>query len=233
MNDLKIYLDLPATHQLYSAGLALLDKYGGNAHATAISKLSPGPFGNNRFQLLQLLSKLYESPPGYTPTEVVVHQPVSKTIELTPSTNEEINLLIALRKARQYRAQCSQQFHACSTDEERAGVCDLIDKATANIKQLKQDYEYLKSTGQLPAPKDEYSAPLPDTEEELAKEQTRLSSQRLKVENRIIHLLGLKENSSKRKKIPELEDKLRLINARWAAVRFKRKKLEHESKEND
>jgi hypothetical protein len=178
---------------------------------------------------MQLLEELAKATPKQPAIVQVQAAPVSVQ-ELTPQNGQELDVLLQLRKARQRRAQCSQQLHACDTDEDRAAVCDLIDRATKEVHRLEKQYSHLKRHGTLPIEEDR---PLPTTLEELQKERDRISSQRLKVEQRLLFLYSLPENSRKRKHIPDNERKLREINARWIAARWHLKKMTYEPKEND
>jgi uncharacterized protein YhaN len=234
MNDLQEYIKLPKSHQLYSTGLSLLRKYGQEHYPAELQKLSVGPMGNNRLQLMQLLKKICSQPISAKPSVIRVHAAPVQTSDITPTNGKEIELLLQLRKARQNRAKCSQQLHGCHSDTERAQVCDMIDRASAEVKSLEQQYNHLKATGSLPPEEeDDFNIPLPNTLDDLKKEQTRLSSLRLKTEKRLIYLYNLPDNSRKRNQIPGYEKKLRSINARWSAVRLKCKQIEYESEEND
>jgi len=230
MKAIEQYLNQPATHQLYSEGLKLAQENATVTDSALLAQLAVGPMGNNRHKLMQLLERLAASPTVQS-NSVKVHAAPVAVQELTPSNSHELDLLLLLRKARQKRAQASQQLHACDSDQERAQVCDMIDRASEGVKKLEQQYSHLKRHGSLPLEEDEA---LPNTVDGMKKERDRLSSKRLKVENRLLYLYNLPEGSRKRKQIPDQEAKLQSINFRWLAVRWKLKQLEyHESEKDD
>lgn len=231
MKEIRAYLSQPESDRLWSEGLALLAKHGFPQYATLYDELQVGPMGRNPTRLLQALDSLqHQRPAG--PAQVVVETPKSPTLA-PPKTSSEVEALLLLRRAKQRRAQCSQQFHTCNTDEERAEVCDLIDRATAEIRKQEIAVAHLQRFGTLPSPAEAEDAPLPDSEEELEREQTRCSSQILKLENAIVHLMTLPETSKKREKLPEKQDQLRHVYARKQAVRLKRRLLKAQADEEN
>lgn len=231
MKEIRQYLEQPSGHQLYSQGLHLAQKYASTEHAPLLSQLKAGPMGSNRQRLIDMLRKIAGTPVLQS-TTVEVHASPEPVSEMTPQSSHEIDLLVQLRRARQHRAMCSQNLHTANSDAERAAVCDTIDRATTKVKNLEKKYAFLKKHGRLPVEQVSFD-PLPTTLEDLRREGARLASQRLKVENRLLYLYTLPENSRKRKQIPDNEEKLRAINARFLAVRFEKKKLEYEPEEND
>lgn len=220
MDAIRTYLALPSGERSYTEGLKLLEEFGGLAHAVAYAAFSKGPQGNNRQKLFNLLRSLpaQAAPVRAANIEVQATQPDT----LTPSNASEVSLLVGLRKAKQDRAKCSQQFHTCSTDQERAEVCALIERATERIRKLESDLAKLQRYGAIEAPKEEEEVlPIPDDDEGLRNEQRRLNSQRLKLEKRIVLLMSLPESDKRRKQLPYKERQLRALNARKQAVRMK------------
>jgi hypothetical protein len=229
MDAIRTYLAAPSGERSYTEGLKLLEEFGGMAHAVAYAALAKGPMGNNRQKLFNLLQSLpAQSPP---PRAEAIEVQASKPALLTPSNASEVSLLVALRKAKQERAKCSQQFHTCNTDQERAEVCVLIEMATERIRKLEADLAKLQRYGAIEVKQEEEELPIPDDLEGLRNEQRRLNSQLLKVENTIVMLLSLPESDKRRKKLPEKEKQMRHLNARKQAVRIKIRSINIEQDE--
>lgn len=219
--NINEYLGLDENKRLYSLGLKLLHDHGLPEYASQYQLLKAGPMGQNRYKLFTILNKLKSSSPPKA-VQITIEKPAVKS--LTPSSRTELDLLLALRKAKQKRAQCSQQFHTCKTDNDRAAVCDLIDKATANIKQIEKDLAHVQQFGKLPEKTIQHD-PLPETLDELKLESSRISSNILKVEKRISYLEALPPTDKKRKGLAERQGKLQALIARKQACRKRIQKL--------
>lgn len=231
---LEEYLNLPENERLYSDGLAILKEHGLPMFAPEFAHLQAGPMGNNRRRLFDVLAKIPENKGPIVRAEITVQSQDAYAQNIAPSSRAELDLMLQLRRQKQQRAKCSQQFHSCDTDAERAEVCTLIDKATEAMRDTEKRLAYVQRHGRLPEIETEPAEPLPDDPEELEKIQFRLSSQILKVEKRIVYLLALPANSPKRKQLREKEALLHKLTARKTAVRLKRKaiSLQDEPEEN-
>lgn len=226
MEDLQTYLNLPDTHRLYSAGLALFAKYAMAQHSQHYAQLILGPFSGNPDTLHRCLKAVAATPPPpvAAPTVIRMEQP-KRALSMAPQTSQEIDITLELRKLRHQRMQTSQKFHACPDGSEgnaaRALICDRIDALSREIKRTEDQLLYLKKYGQLP-PDDgaEDFGPMPTTMKEALAERARLSSHILKVEKRLIHLNTLRPTDKKREKIPDVEDKLRALVVRKSEVRM-------------
>lgn len=93
--------------------------------------------------------------------EVFEQKPdTEKPAELTESEIQQIRRSIV--KMYTERAILSNSFHACTTDKERARVCDHLDVVQNKIKAAHLKIEYYEENGALPAdpapdlPKDPY-----------------------------------------------------------------------------
>lgn len=234
MEDLRTYLALSPNEQLYSEGLQLFRQYAMASHAQYYTKLAPGPFVGNREKLLLCLREASALPhqPAPKPTVVTIEAP--KAAPRVPTNQKEFELAIQLRKLRHQRKQSSQQFHGCDPtttgDAERALICDRIDAINIEIKTAAAKLTYLQQYGHLPKEVEEQAKPLPDTIEACKKERSLLSSNILKVENRIAFLLTLPPNSSKRRKqLPGKNEQLQQLVSRRTSIRIKIKQLENDA----
>lgn len=228
MNDeIRTYLAMPDTHRLYSAGLKLLAAYGLPTYQQQYTELSTGgPVGGNRSSLMAILgalSSVKEPPPA------AAIQPKSVTPKTGEELNTEVDLLLSIRRMRQERAKLSQQFHSCATDEERAAVCDAIDKQNQLIAKREGEISYFQRHRQMPQdPTPLIEGDLPTTEQELSDLRRRLSSNILKKEKAIDTLLSLPETHSRRSRLPKLQADLNLLMARRDLVRRKIRTIRNE-----
>lgn len=219
MDAIATFLAQPLDERSYTEGLRLLEAHGGFAYAADYAKLAKGPMGGNRHRLFLLLRQLPRQAEKVQAAHIEVH--ATQPDLLTPNSPNEISALMALRKAKQDRAKCSQQFHTCHTDAERAEVCALIERATERIRKLQGELARLQQ-GIKPAEEaEEEELALPDDEEALAAENARIGSRKAKVERRVLHVLALPETDRNRKKLPAYEEQLRKMNARQQAIRIK------------
>lgn len=235
MNEIRDYLNKPATMRLYSEGMQLFQKYALFLPQFSMhwSTLMVGPRGNNKQVLedcLNQVSKLAPSAP-IQPTEVITKQPASN---LVVKTNHEIDRLLEIRRLRQELAKASQRFHDYDTDADRALICDLIDRITEEIREKDSQLAQLQKFGKLPVKEPvEAHKPLPETYEELMAERTRTNNNRLKVEKRIEHLQSLPPNSLKRRDLPAKELQLHALVSRHIAIQKRIEKIRNERKNED
>lgn len=235
MNAIETYLDKPETHQLYGEGFSLFSEYRGHRWPKVFEKLSVGPMGNNKQELLLYLRKICSEPlPGTTTVVYVNPEPSIDTGDYSPPPKEvatELTLQKRLKALRQKRARASQSFHSCKSDEERAGVCDQIADINQDIKITIAEIEYFRTHGRPKAPEVKTGFILSDDMEELTKRQNRLRSNILKVEKRIEFLLDLPEKDRKRKQIPKKQDQLREMYSEVEAIVQKRNKIKKQERD--
>jgi hypothetical protein len=224
MLDLKTYLQLPERQRLYSEGMALLHRHGLPQYSAEYNLLNIGPMGNNRHKLFAILKKLQETPAIARPVLVEIADNRLPVDDLKPKSKIELELMLKLRKLKQQRAQCSQQFHSCDTDQQRAEVCDLIDKATAAIRKAEKELHHLQRFGALPKNEIE-NKPIPTDLEELRLELARVDSHIGKVERRLDYLLELPDTHVKKKTLPATEEKCRSLYIRQRAIKRAIRKL--------
>ena len=240
MDDLRTYLSLPSSQQLYSAGLQLFERYAMARYSHQHQRLAAGPFVGNKEILLQCLNDIYKQPPKTAPARPVIQVEAPKQAAQLPTNKEEINLALELRQLRLQRMQTSQQFHSCAEGSEgdaaRALICDQIERITKQIKDTEYKLSYLQQYNHLPPEDDEQLTfpEIPDTVEACGQEKTRLSSWILKIEKRIVYLLSLPENSSKRKaQLPVQQNKLHQLVVHREAVRIRQLQLKNENEEEE
>lgn len=236
MNEIKQYLDTPETHRLYSTGVALLAKYGLPAYQAQYGKIAGAPTANNREELLRILKLLEKqnapstAPAGAAGVAINISVPPPAAEDLAST---EVKLLLDVRRMRQERAKLSQQFHSCQSDEERAAVCDAIERQNQVIAKQEGVIAYFQRHRKMPRAVEEYvDTPLPENEKELIDARRRLSSNILKKEKMIDFVLSLPETDRSRAKLPKYEKELNYMLAKRTQIRQKLKDL-REAKEEE
>lgn len=230
MNDLQQYLSLPATHRLYSAGLSLFNKYGGELrHDPRYTKLQSGPFGRNPELLHELLCQIAKNPPAApapilpsntraASIEVITEEKQTHKDALLRQVNKE--LIAAWKK----RKQLSDRFWDMDTDEERADNSDRIATQQKIINQLDAELRYVKQHGKRMPTEDENFV-LPDSDAELSVLQNRKQSHKAKL---IRDIEGLRKKGGKDKKIAEKEEVLQNIVIQIQLIKEKRECLKQQ-----
>ena len=104
--------------------------------------------------------------------------------------------------------KCSNHFHECKSDDERAANSRSIRVIWGKILEVKDRIEYYEQHGELPAPTDEERFPIPDDLVEIVKKQLSLRAQISQRKRQLDGLAGLHESDPERAKIPDIEAKL-------------------------
>lgn len=104
--------------------------------------------------------------------------------------------------------KCSNHFHECKSDDERAANSRSIRVIWGKILEVKDRIEYYEQHGELPAPADEERFPIPDDLVEIVKKQLSLRAQISQRKRQLDGLAGLHESDPERAKIADIEAKL-------------------------
>lgn len=235
MNAVETYLAMPDTERLYSAGLELFRQYGYNQWPSLWERLQLGPLGRNRELLETHLKQLAGSSldaPVIPPRPQIIIKQAEPEQKKVPAGVLEYELLKKIRHHRQNRARYSQTFHNCSTDEERALVCDAIQAENDIIKAIGGKIAYVKRFGKLPPEQEPEEFILPNNLKELSTVLNRTSSNILKVEKRIEIILTLPDNSRKRADLPAKYDQLRELQTRRELIKDEIKRLKNEQEKD-
>lgn len=236
MDAIKTYLDTPPANQLYSVGFKLFTQHRVGRWPKVFEKLSLGPLGRNKDELLTYLRKILDEPPPNPP--LIVYNPSKAAVEPQNSSpaKESVSLGSLEKKLRglyQQRAKTSQSFHDCNSNESRALVCDQIEIINTQIKEAVANIEYFKIHGRLKLAETPVEFALPDNDTQLAKRQRQIRSNILKVENRLSFLMDLPTKDRRRKKIPEKETQLRELYSEVEAIVAKRNELKRDVSKKD
>ena len=215
MNEVRRYLTLPTTEQLYSEGMTLFGKYAMVKHGHLYPKLALGPIPGNKDALLIALKDVQDTvghaPPTPTVAEPTVVIPARKPTEAPPVTDDEIDLVVRLRQLRHKRMQASQQFHSCKDgqdgDAERADICDIIAGYSKEIKRVEGTLEYVRKNGKMPRVKTA-DVNIPDDYDELIKLRNSLSYRIFQDEKLLAKYYNYPDGHPMRKRIDKTNDRM-------------------------
>jgi len=238
MTEIQQYLDLPDSHRLWSLGLELFKRYGISRRPDLLAKFQHGPLGYNRRELEEYLqsiahlSQAQATPEPAKPPQVIVHR--STGSDLLPQDDPLIRRqFVHLRHLRQEQARTAQSFHNCTSDADRAAVCDKLDLILEEIRATDGRVEHIRLYGTLPKPPEPEAFEVPEDLKELKRLRNRKASHILKVEKRIEHLLSLPEKHRKRAKLPEYQAKLRDLSSQKAQIIQKIEQLRNGDEEEN
>ncbi|MEL6142779.1 MAG: hypothetical protein AAFU67_14310 [Bacteroidota bacterium] len=221
MDTISDYFALPKSHRLYSHGLQIYIAHLAASNPRLTAQLTKGPIGNNQLLLDNALEVLR---PEYNQAATTLSRNSLRIVP--PHTGSglinESSLVSERRKLLQLRAKTSQQFHDCSSDEDRAEICEQLDSITKEVRKVEGDIEYFRLYGHAPPPPPEekkVAGKLPTSKNELATLRSQLSSRRWKVEKALIKLLELPNGNPKRSKISDKRAELESIEAQLKIVK--------------
>lgn len=232
MDEIRDYLQKPASQRLYSEGMRLFTQFAlPHPHfAPHFSTLSVGPRGNNIQKLEECLKGCLKlAPPA--PVKVVVVETKPPKASLAVKSMDQVEMLVEIRKLRIQRSKAAQSFHDYDTVEGRAKVCDRIEEIEKTIKKIDGDLAYYQRYGRLPPPPPKaQELPIPEDKEGLARELNLLNSGILKIERQIEHLLSLPEHDKRRSDLPFKQEKLAFYASRKITVKRKSYQLAHKTR---
>ena len=223
MDEIRDYLQKPASQRLYSEGMRLFTQFALHhpQFAPHFSTLSAGPFGNNIQKLEECLKACLSLAPP-TPIQAIVIKTKPKAPSLAVKNMEQVDMLVEIRKLRIQRMKAAQSFHDHDTDEGRASVCDRIEKIEKDIKDLDGKLSYWQQYGKLPPPPLEAKElPLPDDLPGLRRELNLVNNRIRYIDRQINHFLTLPTHDKRRSKITEKQEKLAYYASRKIIVKQK------------
>lgn len=223
MDEIRDYMQQPASQRLYSEGMRLFTQYAlpHPQFAPHFSTLSAGPRGNNVQKLEECLKGCLRLAPP-TPVKAVVVETKPAKPSLAVKSLDQVEMLVEIRKLRIQRSKAAQSFHDHDTDEGRARVCDRIDELEKAIKDLDGKLAYYQRYGKLPPPPLKAAPlPLPEDKAGLARELNLVNNRIRYIERQINHFSTLPEHDKRRSEMPEKQEKLAYYASRKITVKQK------------